>query len=112
MSDELVFLWDIRRYGADATRKTKEVLALGQEVFVKEAQGKYWDCRDVKPRLLDYGQVEPSHINFDLLRTHPSVDKELESFFEYGMDYKADNVLPQIVGLPHLQVYFAEARIP
>ena len=103
VSDEVAFLRDIRRHGADATRKTKEVLALGQEAFVKAAQGKYWDCRNIKPKLLDYSHVERSHINFDVLRTHVSVDKELESFFEFGMDYKADNVLPQIVGLPHLQ---------
>lgn len=55
-----------RKYGPEAVRNHNRVLAIGQDSFKPQAQGKIWDLRKLGEgiiTLLDYSADVPTHLN-------------------------------------------------
>jgi hypothetical protein len=94
--------------GALTKKRCRRVLALGPDMFTPLARHKWWDLRDwlngTGPiKLLQLDKPVDTHLNLKVFKReltgHP--DKELLSFLEHGVSFKAD--LPyQLVLMPHL----------
>ena len=97
---------DILRYKKNpkAKRRHSGVLAIGQDLMHMPARGKVWDLRWGDVRLLDYEAPIETHLNVDKICSDlvNFPDQELVSFFRYGVDFKSDTDIFQLVMIPHL----------